>query len=51
VIGGVHYVWDILGGFFFGGIGAIYLGKVVQGELMEKYVYPVCIKIASWMRL
>jgi membrane-associated phospholipid phosphatase len=51
VIGGVHYPGDILGGFFFGGIGAIYLQKVVQSELMEKYVYPVCIKIASWIRL
>lgn len=51
VIGGVHYVGDILGGFLFGGIGAIYLEKLVQSELMEKYVYPVCIRIASWMRL
>ena len=51
VIGGVHYPGDILGGFFFGGIGAIYLQKVVQSELMEKYVYPVCIRIASWIRL
>lgn len=51
VIGGVHYPGDILGGLFFGGLGALYLHGIVTSIWMEQKIYPICIKIAGWIRL
>ncbi|MFZ2255778.1 MAG: phosphatase PAP2 family protein [Patescibacteria group bacterium] len=52
VMGGVHYPGDILGGFFFGAIGAIILARyVITLELFERRVYPFFIRIAGWIKL
>lgn len=51
-MGGVHYPGDILGGFFFGAIGAIILARyVITLELFERRVYPFFIRIAGWIKL
>jgi membrane-associated phospholipid phosphatase len=51
VLGWVHYPGDILGGLFFGSIGAILLTPIIRSSWMEKNIYPLCIKIAKWVKL
>ncbi len=49
VIGGIHYPGDILGGIIFGLIGAYCLLPVVK--IITAKSTPLCLKIASWIRL
>jgi membrane-associated phospholipid phosphatase len=49
VIGGVHYPGDILGWLLFGLIGA-YLLRSIVSSIVNK-ILPICIRIASWIRL
>ncbi len=51
VIWGVHYPGDIVGGFFFGTIGALMLSKVVTSWVMEEKIYPFFIRVARWIKL
>lgn len=51
VIGGVHYPGDILGGFLFGWIGATLLMRIVEHRIFEEKIFPIFIKIASWIKL
>jgi membrane-associated phospholipid phosphatase len=52
VIWGVHYPGDIMGGLFFGFIGASFLAKyITTSELFEKNVYPFFIKLAGLIKL
>jgi membrane-associated phospholipid phosphatase len=52
VMGGVHYPGDILGGFLFGGIGAILLSHyIITSDIFERRVYPFFIRVAGWIKL
>jgi undecaprenyl-diphosphatase len=51
VIGGVHYPGDILGGFFFGWIGAVFLARIVENKKFQDTVFPIILRIASWIKL
>lgn len=52
VIGGVHYPWDILGGFLFWSVGTIIISHyIITSSYMEGYIYPFLIRIARYLRL
>lgn len=51
VIGGVHYPGDILGGFFFGWIGALLLARIVENKKFQDAAFPILLRIASWIKL
>lgn len=51
VIGWVHYPWDILGGLFFGTLGALLIWKWIVWNWMEHTLYPWLIRIASWLKM
>ncbi len=49
VLGGVHYPGDIVGGLIFGILGAYLLRSIV--DILLTTVAPICIKVASWIKL
>lgn len=51
VIGGVHYPGDILAGLIFGAIGAILLARVLEYKIFDDKIFPLFLKIASWVKL
>ncbi len=51
VIGGVHYPWDILGGWIFGSLGG-YIGVLlIKKSLFQKHIFPFIIRLAHWFKL
>lgn len=51
VIGGIHYPGDILGGWFFGTLGAMVGATLVTKPLFQKRIFPSLIRVAEWMKL
>jgi membrane-associated phospholipid phosphatase len=51
VIGWVHYPWDILGWLIVGTIGWILVSYIVRLSFMEEKVYPMIVRILSWIKL
>lgn len=49
VLGGVHYPGDIIGGLFFGGIGALFFRSYI--EKIVAFCSPFILKIAAFFKL
>ncbi len=49
VIGGVHYLGDIIGGLLIGSVVAYFLHPIV--DFLVSKTAPIFIKIANWIKL
>lgn len=51
VIWGVHYPWDILGGWILGGIGAFIITLLIDNSVFRKYLFAPIITLAGFFHL
>jgi membrane-associated phospholipid phosphatase len=51
VLAGIHYPWDILGGFILGWLGGVFVQYIVNSKAMEMYIYKWILIVARWIKL